>query len=89
MKKNTHPKVTKGHKVVCTCGAVYIIDSTADVIPQVDTCMKCHPAWTKKFEAASNRGDRMTRFKEQMLKSEQKRKEVQKSAGTKKSKSTQ
>ncbi|HOU75597.1 MAG TPA: 50S ribosomal protein L31 [Flavobacterium alvei] len=80
MKKNVHPKTIAGHKVVCTCGATYTINSTSTTIPQVDTCWKCHPAWTKQFEAASNRGDRMTRFKEQMLKTQQKQKEIQKNA---------
>ncbi len=68
-KSGIHPPYHLQAKVVCSCGAVYMLGATQDNI-KVDICRQCHPFYsgTQKFIDTAGRVDR---FRERMAKTTQ------------------
>ncbi|OGH12374.1 MAG: 50S ribosomal protein L31 [Candidatus Levybacteria bacterium RIFCSPHIGHO2_01_FULL_36_15] len=56
MKANSHPKYNPQAQVVCSCGNMFTVGSTKDVI-HVELCNKCHPFYTgqQKFVDTASR----------------------------------
>lgn len=59
MKKDIHAKYVET-KTKCACGAEFVIQSSKDTL-FLETCNKCHPAYTGKSKSASAAG-RVDRF---------------------------
>lgn len=60
MKKGIHPAYAEAAVKCSTCGTEFEVKSTKNNIV-LDTCSKCHPAYTGKARNASARG-RVERF---------------------------
>ena len=60
MKKGIHPEL-KECKVTCACGNAFTIKSTKEEM-QVESCPKCHSAYTGK--RAEARAGKAQKFKE-------------------------
>ncbi len=56
MKAGIHPKYNPKAQVVCSCGNMFTIGSTHDVI-HVELCNRCHPFYTgqQKFVDTASR----------------------------------
>ena len=65
MKTNTHPTYYKDAKIICACGAKYIVGSTKKEV-HVEICSQCHPFYTgkQKLVDTARRVDRFKRMLE-------------------------
>lgn len=54
MKKGIHPNYVTC-KVTCACGNAFEVESTKSEL-HVETCNKCHPAYTGEQKNAKKRG---------------------------------
>lgn len=56
MKASLHPKYYENAQVVCSCGNMFTVGSTKEVI-HVELCDKCHPFYTgqQKFIDTASR----------------------------------
>ena len=61
MKKNIHPKYNNEAKVICACGATFLVGSTLEEI-NVEICSQCHPFYTGNEKVLDTAG-RVDRFK--------------------------
>jgi len=55
MKKNIHPKVFAGAKVICTCGNTFISTATSEEL-HIEVCNKCHPFFTGEMKFVDTLG---------------------------------
>ena len=62
MKKNTHPKYPEIN-VTCSCGNVFITQSTAGKDLSIEVCSQCHPFYTGKQKIVDTAG-RVEKFKQ-------------------------
>ncbi len=61
MKADIHPKYTTDAKFTCSCGAVYLIGSTKEVV-NIEICSQCHPFYTGNEKILDAAG-RVEKFK--------------------------
>ena len=54
MKKNIHPNYVKA-TVTCACGNKFEVMSDRENI-QIESCSKCHPAYTGKQSSVAKKG---------------------------------
>lgn len=69
MKKNIHPKYYSEAKIICACGAEYIVGSTVPEM-HVEICAACHPFFTGKQKLIDTAG-RVDKFKKKLEKSKE------------------
>ncbi|MBC8514946.1 50S ribosomal protein L31 [bacterium] len=62
MKSDIHPAWHDDCKVICDCGADFLVGATVKSI-RVEICSTCHPFFTKKQKFVDTAG-RIDRFKE-------------------------
>lgn len=55
MKKNIHPNLNS-IKAVCSCGAVYMLNSVLAKQLSLDVCSSCHPFYTGKQKLIDTAG---------------------------------
>lgn len=69
MKANTHPQYFEKAQVICSCGNVFTVGSTQEVI-HIELCSKCHPFYTgeQRFVDSSSK---ISKFKEKQEKAKQ------------------
>jgi large subunit ribosomal protein L31 len=61
MKKEIHPQYFEKAKVICACGATFVIGSTREKI-EVEICSACHPFYTGNEKIIDTAG-RVEKFK--------------------------
>jgi len=66
MKKDIHPTYYPKAQIVCSCGNVMEVGSTAENM-RVDSCSKCHPFYTGKQKQVE-KGGRVEHFREKVAK---------------------
>lgn len=64
MKKGIHPNYNQKAQVTCSCGNVFTVGSTQDVLT-VDICNKCHPFFTGEMKFVDRQG-RVDKFMKKM-----------------------
>lgn len=67
MKKDIHPKYYSKAKIICACGAEFIIGSTKK-LTNVEICSQCHPLYTGKQKFIDTAG-RLERYEKIIKKS--------------------
>lgn len=66
MKKNIHPNYFSDTIARCSCGSIYKIGSTKEVL-EVEICANCHPFYTGK-EKNIDKGGQVQKFRERLSK---------------------
>jgi large subunit ribosomal protein L31 len=64
MKQGIHPTYYKDAKVICACGATFLVGSTEKEM-KVEICSNCHPFYTGKQKLVDTAG-RVDKFKARM-----------------------
>ncbi len=79
MKASIHPKYNPAAQVVCSCGNMFTVGSTADVI-HVELCNRCHPFYTgtQKFVDTASRIEKFQKRMQSIQPSRKKKKEERK-----------
>ena len=70
MKSKIHPKYYPQAEVHCSCGNVFKVGSTKELI-ETEVCSKCHPFYTGK-EKIIDKAGRVEKFKQRLAKSKKK-----------------
>jgi large subunit ribosomal protein L31 len=86
MKKDIHPKVNKECVVTCACGNTFTTMSTLPSI-KVEICSACHPFYTGTAKFVDTEG-RIEKFSKRMKIAEEKKKKIEETKSSKKSRKT-
>lgn len=82
MKKDIHPTYYSDAKVICACGNVFTVGSSAPEL-HVEICSACHPFFTGKQKVLDSAG-RVDRFKRRTSKTQEVKEKKSKAKAAKK-----